>query len=218
MTESSPLPLRPYRFYYFGRAVAHAILRLFTRYQAEGRENVPETGGVILAPNHTSYADPPLVGCPLRRRVWFMAKAQLFDVPGMRQLVTWLGTFPVTRGAPDRRAMRVALSLLEHGEVLCIFPEGGRSPDGSLRPAERGFSFLAAKARVPIVPVGITGARDFLTPGSPLPKFAKVRVRYGRPLPPPEDPQDKAALDATGRAVMEAIACLLGVQPPEAQA
>jgi len=146
-----------------------------------------------------------------------MAKKELFDIFGLRQLIIGLGAFPVTRGAPDRRALRTALSILERGEVLCLFPEGQRSLDGTLMPAEPGFSFLAAKAQVPIVPVAISGARDFLGPGARFPRFAKVKVRFGAPLPPPSDSQDKAALTETGRQVMASIAALLDVPPPQAE-
>jgi len=203
-----------YYFYYFVRAVARAVLRIFTRYAVEGLDNVPQDGGVILAPNHTSYADPPIVGSACKRRVWFMAKSELFNIFGLKRVIVLCGAFPVTRGAADRKALRTALSLLERGEVLCVFPEGQRSLDGKLLPAEVGFSFLAAKAQVPVVPVAITGARDFLRPGSPLFRFAKVRVRFGPPLPPPPNTDDKKVLEEIGQQVMASIASLMGVPAP----
>jgi len=130
-------------------------LPLLGRWRVTGRENIPKTGGVILAPNHVSYADPPVVGAAVSRRVRFMAKSELFRIPALGTIIRNVGAFPVKQATADRSALRKAIELLETGEVVCIFPEGTRSLGGTLLKAELGIAMIAVKAKVPIVPIAL---------------------------------------------------------------
>ncbi len=164
------------------RAFLKVFLRVYCRWEVSGREQVPESGGVLLIANHTSYSDPPLVGAACRRPVNFMAKAQLFEIPVLGWVIRRTHAFPVRRGAGDRGALRRAVKLLRAGKVLLIFPEGTRSSDGRLKELEIGAAFVALSARCQVVPVAIVGADRFLPRGKPVLLPAKVRVRFGAPL------------------------------------
>ncbi len=152
-----------------------------------GRENVPKSGGVIIAPNHQSLFDPPLVGSVSPRRVTTMGKAELFDkkwfgVKIFPWIIQRMATFPVKRGAPDRRAIRRAIATLKNGEVLVIFPEGTRTRNGELGEAEIGLAMIAHNAKVPIVPMYHDGTQNALSPLRGGVRLFKTRVWYGEPL------------------------------------
>ena len=168
--------------YYFGRALSRLIFNILCRLEVEGLENIPESGGVILAPNHISHLDPPLVAAAVRRPVYFMAKRELFSVPVLGWIIRRTHAFPVSRGGADRKAIRQAQELLQRGNVLVMFPEGTRSPDGRLQAGELGPAMIAARARVPVVPMAITGANRALPRGSVFFRPAKIRVKIGNPI------------------------------------
>jgi len=168
--------------YYLGRVLFRAIFRLLCSWEVEGRENLPQKGGVILAPNHISYLDPPLAGSAVNRPVYFMAKRELFSIPILGWLIRRTHAFPVSRGAADRQALRKAQELLERGEVVVMFPEGRRSPDGRLQHAELGLALIAARARALVVPMALIGSDRALPRGSPFFRPAKIKVRIGPPL------------------------------------
>jgi len=166
----------------------YGLLRVFLtflfsvvfRWQKIGVENIP-AGGVIIAANHISLWDPPVVGTAIPgRRIHFMAKEELFT----NKLFAWiigkqLGAFPVKRGAADRTAIRTALTLLETGNILGIFPEGTRSKNGKLGAPEAGLALIAVKAGVPVIPTAIIGTNKIFNNGCLLPKF---KVIFGKPL------------------------------------
>jgi 1-acyl-sn-glycerol-3-phosphate acyltransferase len=168
--------------YRVSRAFLKALFRCYNRWEVAGREHVPESGGVLLIANHTSYADPPIIGTACPRPVNFMAKAELFRLPGLGAFIRRTHAFPVKREAADQQALRHALHLLNRGEVLLVFPEGTRSPDGRLMPFEAGAAFIALASQAQVVPVGIDGADRVLPRGKPLLLPAKLRVRFGPPL------------------------------------
>ncbi len=151
------------------------------------RERVPKTGAVILAPNHASLFDPPLVGCASPRRVTTMGKAELFNKKwfGLKifpYIIQHMATFPVKRGAPDRRAIRRALRVLESGEVLVIFPEGTRTRTGKLGEGEIGLAMIAHSSKAPIVPMYLEGTQNALSPLRGGVRLFKTRVVFGEPL------------------------------------
>lgn len=164
------------------RAFLRVLFRLYNRWEVSGREHVPASGGVLLFANHTSYADPPIVGAACRRPVNFMAKAELFEMPVLSGFISRTHAFPVARGAADQQALRRAVRLLNSGEVLLIFPEGTRSQDGRLMDFELGAAFVALAAEAAVVPMGIDGADRLLPPGKPILLPAKLRVRFGPPV------------------------------------
>jgi len=147
-----------------------------------GVENVPATGGLVLAPNHVSFMDPVLVTIPIHRPLHYMALEPFFRVRGLGPLMRWCRAFPVRDEETDRGAVRTALRLLAAGEPLVVFPEGGRSTDGALQPFRPGAFRLALVARVPVVPVTIAGAFAAWPPQRRLPRPSHVVVTYHRPL------------------------------------
>ncbi|MBU4240530.1 MAG: 1-acyl-sn-glycerol-3-phosphate acyltransferase [Actinobacteria bacterium] len=189
--------------------VALVLLTVF-RLEVEGRENVPGRGPVILASNHSSLLDPPVVGVGCPRRVHFMAKEELFSSRPLGALLGSLGGFPVARGTADRGALRTARRLLDGGEVLGIFPEGKRGR-GSLGEGEAGTAWLSVVTGSPVVPVAVIGTAGVLEdiisgilPHLPLPPAGgkvgmggsgggprwgafrpkRITVRFGSPILP----------------------------------
>ena len=197
-------------YYYFSRALCGMFFRLMGGLEIIGRENIPETGGVILCPNHVSHADPPAVGSSMRRQVHFMAKDELFRVPVLGFLMARIGSFPVRRGAADRKAIRRAMDLLEEGRVVCLFPEGTRSPDGKLQDPELGVGLIALKTGVPVVPVALIGTTGVLPAGASRPSRHHCKVVYGQPLRFDDlsGATDRKAIAEVGRRIMSAIAGL----------
>lgn len=192
--------------------ILHSILRLIFltvfRWRIIGLENVPATGGLIVASNHLSLWDPPLIGCalPLSRKIHFMAKAELFSWPIFRWVITELGAFPVRRGMADRTAIRTALTLVEEGGVFGIFPEGTRSKTGELGQPAPGMAMIALKAGAPIVPAAVIGTNKVFRQGSLFPQF---EVRFGKPIILPEGRNDREAIEYVNTLVMQEISRLL---------
>lgn len=164
------------------RFLLRILFRLFNRWEVAGRDHVPEAGGVLLIANHTSYADPPIVGTACPRPVHFLAKAELFNIPLLSGLIRRTYAFPVRRDGADRAALREAIRLLREGKVLLIFPEGTRSYDGRLKDLELGAAFIALSAQAQVVPLAIIGADRLLPRGKPVLLPAKLRVRFGPAL------------------------------------
>lgn len=157
-------------FYSFCRVVVRLFLKIGFRLEARGVHHVPRTGPVILCSNHISYLDPLVVAAPLNRKVWFMAKSELFRVPLFRQLIVKLGAFPVKRGGVSKETIKTVLTLLRQGELVCIFPQGTRSE--VIDEGKKGAASFALKSGTPVVPVYISGYR----------RFARNRVIYGPPI------------------------------------
>ncbi len=211
-------PVRPGRTYRFWAACLYVGLRLFFRMRVRGAGNVPRTGGCILAANHASFLDPPMLGSPVRfRQVHFMARESLFRFPVLRTLLPRLGVIPLRPQSGDVAALRAGVRALRAGDALGLFPEGTRSPDGRLHPALGGIGFLVAHGRAPVVPVFIEGAFRAWPRHRRLPRPRAVAITYGPPIPP-----ERIAACGTGpegyariaRLVMEEIARIGGVAPP----
>lgn len=145
------------------------------------RDRVPKGVGLIVAPNHISHADPPLVSCALPRQVAFLAKKELFNVPILGALIRALGAFPVKRGEADTEAMRRTIRLLEQGKAVLVFPEGKRGDGKTIGPSQRGIELLAKKTGALILPVGICGSDRLLPKGAKFPRFARVTIVFGEP-------------------------------------
>ena len=164
------------------RGAFRLFFRFYGRWQVIGCENVPQTGPVIIAPNHLSYLDPPLVGSALRRECRFMARHDLWDKPIMRWLMPRMGGFPVHRGKMDRNAIRLGLDALEKGYALVVFPEGGRSDDGSLQRGELGTALFVQKSGAPVVPTAVIGPYEMLPTGASKLKRVRLKCIFGKPL------------------------------------
>jgi len=155
------------------KAGARLVLKVQRRWEVHGAENIPATGGVLLAANHVSYWDPVAIVCAVERQVYFMAKAELFNIPIIGYAVRVSGAFPVHRDVIDHQALRTALRLLQQGEVVGIFPEGTRNKsEGTLQP-HLGAAMLALKTGVPVVPIAVIGSRGLI---------GKLIVRIGQPI------------------------------------
>ena len=165
--------------YWMTRAVLQPGIHLYFRLRRRGRGHIPG-GPVILASNHRSFLDPFLIGCCLRRPVYFVAKRELFENRLQGWFLNCCGAFPVRRGEADEESVKTALALLERGEAVVIFPEGTRIREGSLGEPKRGVGRLALESGAPVVPVAVLGsdrARRRL-----LIRPVKVAVRCGPPL------------------------------------
>jgi 1-acyl-sn-glycerol-3-phosphate acyltransferase len=196
--------------YYFATALCRIFFRLTGGLETIGQDNIPETGGVILCPNHVSHVDPPAVGSGTRRHVHFMAKDELFKVPVLGRLIAGVGSFPVRRGKADRKALKRAIDLLEEGRVVCLFPEGTRSPDGKLQDPERGVSLIALKTGAPVVPVAIIGTTGVLPAGASRPRRNHCKIVFGKPIRFDDlsGSTDRSSMAEVGRRIMSAIADL----------
>ena len=151
------------------------------RSRVYGRANVPQSGPVILAPNHVSNLDPPLVGVSCGRWPYTMAKAELFR-GAFGWVIEQMGTFPVHRGEADRKALKTARRLLNDGQAIIIFPEGTRSATGALSAPEIGVAMLAHQAKAAIVPIHLGGTEKALAPLHPKFGIVRVEIRIGPPL------------------------------------
>jgi 1-acyl-sn-glycerol-3-phosphate acyltransferase len=178
-----------YVFYWVVKAILWPLLRLF-RPWAEGTENVPREGPAIIASNHLSFSDHFFAPLPLPRKVIFLAKSEYFTGRGLKGLFSkaffsGMGQIPVDRsgGEASERALRTGLRVLAHGNLLGIYPEGTRTPDGRLYRGKTGVARLALEAKVPVIPCAMIGGFDFQPPGTIMPRL-RIRpgVRFGKPL------------------------------------
>jgi len=201
-------------------AVVPPLLRAVWRPTVTGAENVPRTGGVLLASNHLSFADSIVIPSVSPRPVHFLAKSDYFTGTGLKGAAqrAWfegMGMLPVDRDDPQAAlgSLEVALEVLNKGEAFGIYPEGTRSRDGRLYRGRTGVAHLALTAGVPVVPVGLRGTAELQPVGSSLPRLAKVTVEFGQPIQVAGRfdgvPLGKARRALTDE-VMEAIAALSG--------
>ncbi len=189
------------RWYTFARGVVEVVCRVVWRVEVVGRANVPASGPFVLAPVHRSNLDTLVAGCVVRRRMRFMGKDSLWRYPTVGRVFTSLGAFPVHRGVPDRESMRTCEDALAAGEPVVLFPEGTRQSGPVVAPILDGAVFVAARAGVPIVPVGIGGSEWAMPKGSRGIRPVKVVAVVGRPIPSP-------ARSDTGRVSRKAVAGL----------
>ncbi len=189
--------------YKFLKVLLYGIFRVLFRLDIKGEEHIPLRGATVIASNHISLLDPPVLGVAATRKVHFMAKKELF-VPVLGSFYRYLGAFPVQRGGADRVAIKHGLELLRGGHCLAIFPEGTRSKTGLLGKAEPGALLMAGKTNACIVPACVLGT-DLIRSGRLWPK---VKVRFGPPLYFPQGGLTKEILREHTDALMERIAAL----------
>lgn len=162
--------------------LAHPYLRT----TVVGAERLRADGAFIIAPVHRSNLDGPLVNCLCPRTVRSLAKRQMFKGAAGTWMSAMLGGFPVHRGAGDRRSLKAAMDLLARGEPLLIFPEGTRQSGRQVGEIFGGTAFLASRAGVPVLPVGIAGTEEAMPPGARVPRRGPVTIVIGEPLLPPK--------------------------------
>lgn len=170
-------------------SIVCGIPKIAWRVRVVGREHLPASGAFVVAPTHRSMFDIPFVGGLTSRRVRFMGKAELFRIPVAGAVFRALGGFPVERDGSDRKPLRDSLEILEAGEPLVVYPEGTRQNGSEVQPLQPGAAYLATKAQVPIVPVGIAGSEEILRSHSRrVPAFGRVAIVVGEPITPPTIP------------------------------
>ena len=154
----------------------------YFRWRAFNPERVPITGPVILAANHASFIDPPLVGAGLNRPVNYLARNTLFHVPVLAGLLRSWKVVPVDRDGGGGAGLKAILERLLDGGIILLFPEGTRSPDGKLRPAKSGIGLTVIKSSAPVVPVRLFGTFEAYGRHLKVPRPRRVMVKYGHPL------------------------------------
>jgi 1-acyl-sn-glycerol-3-phosphate acyltransferase len=177
---------------------------LYWRVTFEGLENVPAGGPFVAAATHRSNIDFALMSGLARRRIRYMGKESLWNSRLLGAFISALGAFPVHRGTADRESVRRCITILTNGEPLVIFPEGTRRSGPVIERLHDGTVYIASRAGVPIVPVGIGGSERAMGKGQYVPRPVKVHVLIGRPLPPPpveegKRPSRRAMREATER-------------------
>ena len=164
--------------YRVGQAVCRPIMKVFYRYKFINNNSIPHEGAYIIASNHMSFSDPVLLGLGQRRRLFFMAKQELFKNKFFGGLIRALGAFPVERGAGDGKAIKTGEDLIKEGNVMTIFIEGGRTKTGEFMRPRSGCALVAQQMQVPVIPACIT------ITGNPKYRFAKRVIHFGDPLTP----------------------------------
>ena len=200
-------------FYYILRIMISSLSRLALRCQIINKGNIPQHSACIVVANHINLLDSPIIGVSLGRKVYFMAKEELFRSRTIGWLAEQFGAFSVAKGKINRRAGRMALELLANGQALIIYPEGGRSDDGKLGHAYSGAALLAVKSGVPIVPVGIIGTRQLIGKWWFL-KRPKITLNIGQSFTLSAF-HDKLSKEETARATHEIMMHIAALLPPE---
>ena len=210
-------------FYWIVKYSLRPVFRALFRPVVSGVRNIPRTGGALLASNHLSMCDSLFLPVMTRRRVSFLAKKEYFTGRGLKgrlkaAFVRGTGLIPLDRDDADAAAaaLETGARVVREGTLLAVYPEGTRSPDGRLYKGKTGLARIAMDTGVPVVPVAMIGTDRVQPIGAVLPRLARVGVRIGEPLLPPEpsdDPevQRKQAREFTEE-VMQAIAALSGQQ------
>ena len=175
--------------YQIVRFIVTTFCRVWCRMTVEGGENVPAEGIFIVAPTHRSILDTPIASGVTRRRLRFMGADKYWKNKAFGRLLTALGGFPVTRGSADREALKRSIAVLQAGEPLVLFPEGERKVGPIVQPLFDGATYIAVKAGVPIVPVGIGGSERAMPKGAKFIRPIKLHVVVGKPI--------QASTDAT---------------------
>ena len=172
--------------YFLGKTISYLVYKTLYRLKIEGRENIPDNTGYIIASNHNSYADPPIIGASMKQPVYFMAKKELFAIPLFGWLISRLHAYPVDRNAPQPSSIKNTIKLLKEGKTILIFPEGTRKSNDRIH---SGLAFLAHKAGVPVLPSRIFNNHD-------MHRFNKLRYKVGEPVRFHCEPGGKTGPDA----------------------
>jgi 1-acyl-sn-glycerol-3-phosphate acyltransferase len=169
-------------YYWLGYNLTRLLGRLFFRFRILHRERMIQNGPVILAMNHQSFLDPPLAGTACNRAIYFLARRSLLESPVLGWLLPKLNVIPVNQEGIDRNALKVLIRMIREGNCALVFPEGSRTPDGKLQPAQPGVGLIIAKTRAPVVPLRIFGAFDAWPIGGRIRLFQRITVVVGEPI------------------------------------
>ncbi len=188
-------------FYRILRVLLNGVMKVYFRHKVVGRHNIPKSGGFILCPVHRSYLDTPIVTVITPRIMRFMGGEKFFSNAFARWFLNAMGGFPVERSAADRGAIAIAQSILERGEPLVMFPEGTRRDGPVVLPENMrdGPAFVAGRAQVPIVPIGIGGSARALPRSAKFVFPRKLAFVIGAPIPPPAKVNGRVPRKAVAR-------------------
>ena len=204
--QPTPRPSLTYRL--VSALLVFPLFRGLFRGSTQGLEHVPMQGPLVVAANHGSHLDPPLLGHALGRPVAFMAKAELFSIPLLGRVIRACGAYPVRRGASDREAIRTATAKLEEGWATGVFLDGTRQSDGRVNDPLPGAALLSARSGAPLLPVAIVNSHRALGSGRRWPRLVPLQLRVGAPIPAPAS-RRRPDLDATTTLLQERINALL---------
>lgn len=168
--------------YFLGWFFFRAFYRFYCRYRAYNPERVPLEGPVILASNHASFLDPPLVGSGLRRGINYLARESLFRFPVVGWVLRRWNSVPVDREGGGAKGLKAILDRLLAGGAIILFPEGTRTRDGKLQPARSGIGLTVIKSKAPVVPVRVFGTFEAFGRHMHFPRPHSVAVKYGQPM------------------------------------
>jgi 1-acyl-sn-glycerol-3-phosphate acyltransferase len=187
--------------YRFARGLLRLLFFLFFRLESHGKVNVPANGPLILCGNHRSMFDPFMLGTPLKRELFFMAKEELFRIPIIGWFIKRVHAFPVKRGGVSKESIRLSIQLLKDGNAMCIFPEGTRNNAGGV--GKKGAAMLALKSNAVVIPVAIIG--DYKP-------FRRMAVYYGKPVDLSEYTQGTSEnLEAATDKIMSEIRAMVAI-------
>jgi 1-acyl-sn-glycerol-3-phosphate acyltransferase len=175
----------------------------------EGRENVPE-GGCLIVSNHVSFMDPTTVGWAVAREIYYLGRKSLFKPPFWSWFLPICNVLPIDRDGRDVSGLRRIIKMLKEGHAVLLFPEGTRSDDGTIQPAEPGAGLVAMKAGVPILPVRVFGTFESLSRHTKRLRFHPIRVVIGKPYLPtiPEGKKEKDSYGDVAQQMMDHVAAL----------
>ena len=182
--------------YQIGRNTVVAFCRVWCRETVEGREHLPAEGAFVLAPVHRSILDTPISSAVTRRRLRYMGADKYWKNKYFGRLLSAFGGFPVTRGTADKEALSRCIEVLQGGEPLVLFPEGERKSGPVVQPLFDGATYIAMKAGVPIIPIGIGGSERAMPKGAKFISPRKVHVVVGAPIPVPPSENGRITRDA----------------------
>ena len=180
MKGRKPYSIVGYKIYFLIRPIFKYIFRI----EVEGLENIPKDKGCIIAANHRSYLDPPVLNTVAPKPFIFLAKKELFDIPIFSWFITKAGALPLYRGRQNLKTIKRAIELINEDYCVAIFPEGGRMPPKKFGKAHSGVGLLVAKTKAPVIPTKIEGTDDVLPIDAKFPKLCKykIKVKFGKPL------------------------------------
>ena len=187
--------------YRLGHLLFREIARGFTNFRVIGAERLQVEGAALVVCNHVSFLDPPFVGQAFDEALHFFARKTLFDHPWAGWLLRRWQAIPIDRDKPDASSLKLTIRLLKSGKKVLMFPEGTRSPDGSLQPAEAGVGLFIAKSAAPVLPVRIYGSYECFPRGAIFPRPSNITVVVGELWQP-----DLAAYGKTGKDLYQALA------------
>jgi 1-acyl-sn-glycerol-3-phosphate acyltransferase len=169
-------------WYTFGYNLSKLLARTFFGFKVIHQERIIEEGGAILAMNHQSFLDPPLAGISCKREICYLARRTLLKWPILGPIFPKLNVVPVDQERADMSALKTVIRLVKNGQCTVIFPEGARTGDGKLQPAQPGLGLVIAKTLAPVVPMRIFGAYEAFPRGAKFPKLHRITIVVGEPI------------------------------------